>query len=59
MAGIAIAPWLRSLRDFYRAGDITGWDELRNVPAYLERFVARPAVQRGLVQPPREVATAA
>ena len=53
IADIAIAPWLRTLRDFYKAGDITGWDRLTQVPAYLDRFLARPAVQRGLVQPPR------
>ncbi|MDR5653416.1 glutathione S-transferase N-terminal domain-containing protein [Ruixingdingia sedimenti] len=54
IADIAIAPWLRGLRDFYKAADITGWDRLANVPAYLDRFLARPAVQRGLVQPPTE-----
>jgi len=53
IADMAIAPWLRTLRDFYKAGDITGWDGLAHVPAYLERFLARPAVQRGLNQPPR------
>lgn len=53
IADIAIAPWLRTLRDFYKAGEITGWGELANVPAYLDRFLERPAVQRGLVQPPR------
>jgi GSH-dependent disulfide-bond oxidoreductase len=53
IADIAIAPWLRTLRDFYKAGEITGWSDLANVPAYLDRFLERPAVQRGLVQPPR------
>jgi len=53
IADIAIAPWLRALRDFYKAGEITGWADLKRVPAYLDRFLARPAVQRGLVQPPR------
>ncbi|QYK42273.1 MAG: glutathione S-transferase N-terminal domain-containing protein [Paracoccaceae bacterium] len=53
IADIAIAPWLRTLRDFYKAGDITGWSDLHNVPGYLDRFLARPAVERGLVQPPR------
>ncbi|MDP2084677.1 MAG: glutathione S-transferase N-terminal domain-containing protein [Gemmobacter sp.] len=53
IADMAIAPWLRTLRDFYQAGAITGWDDLRHVPGYLERFLARPAVQRGLAQPPR------
>ncbi len=53
IADIAIAPWLRALRDFYKAADIAGWGQLKNVPTYLDRFLARPAVQRGLVQPPR------
>lgn len=53
IADMAIAPWLRTLRDFYKVGDITGWPDLAHVPAYLERFLARPAVQRGLLQPPR------
>ncbi|OIQ96037.1 disulfide-bond oxidoreductase YfcG [mine drainage metagenome] len=52
IADIAICPWLRTLRDFYKAGDLTGWDKLKNVPAYLDRFLARPAVQRGLLIPP-------
>ena len=50
IADIAIAPWLRGL-DFYGAKGLVGWDDLRHVPAYLERFVARPAVQRGLQIP--------
>jgi GSH-dependent disulfide-bond oxidoreductase len=53
IADIAICPWLRSLRDFYKAGDITGWGSLKNVPAYVDRFLARPAVQRGLTIPGR------
>ena len=53
IADIAIAPWLGTLRDFYKVGDIVGWQDLKNVPAYLERFLARPAVQRGRVVPAR------
>ena len=51
IADIAIAPWLRTLRDYYKAGDIVGFDKLAHVPAYLDRFLARPAVQRGLAVP--------
>ena len=47
IADIAIAPWLGTLRDFYKVGPIVGWDSLNNVPDYLERFLARPAVQKG------------
>ena len=53
IADIAIAPWLRGLRDHYKAADLVGWERLDNVPAYLERFLARPAVQRGLAIPER------
>lgn len=53
IADIAIAPWLRTFRDFYKAAEITGWDKLKSVPGYLERFLERPAVQRGLNVPAR------
>ncbi len=54
IADIALAPWVRSLRDFYKAGEVTGLDRLSHVPAWLTRFLDRPAVQRGLVQPTRD-----
>ena len=53
IADIAIAPWLRTFRDFYQAGDLVAWDEFKNVPAYLDRFLARPAVERGMAIPAR------
>lgn len=54
IADIAIVPWLRAFRDFYQAGALVGLDDMANVNAYIDRFTARPAVQRGLVQPPRD-----
>ena len=39
--------------DFYQARELLGWDALTNVPAYLDRFLERPAVQRGLNSPKR------
>jgi GSH-dependent disulfide-bond oxidoreductase len=51
IADIAIAPWLGSLVGFYGAGDLVLWDDLENVPAYLERFNDRPAVKRGMASP--------
>lgn len=51
IADIAICPWLRTLSDYYGAGDAVGWAELKNVPAWLARFLARPAVGRGYLQP--------
>ncbi|MCE8507051.1 glutathione S-transferase N-terminal domain-containing protein [Ruegeria pomeroyi] len=52
VADIAIAPWLRGL-DYYGAREVLGWDGFPNVVAYLDRFLARPAVQRGLTIPAR------
>jgi GSH-dependent disulfide-bond oxidoreductase len=53
IADIAICPWLRTLRDYYGAGPEVGWNDLKHVPAWLDRFLARPAVQRGLTIPSR------
>ena len=53
IADIAIGPWLNSFVNFYKAHDLTGWSDLAHVPAYLDRFLARPAVQRGLAVPAR------
>ncbi|UWR26773.1 glutathione S-transferase N-terminal domain-containing protein [Sulfitobacter sp. S223] len=52
IADIAIAPWLRAL-DFYGVKDRLGWVDHPNLVSYVERFEARPAVQKGLVTPPR------
>ena len=54
IADIALGSWLRGLNGFYKAGDITKMTERANVLAYLDRFLARPAVQAGLIQPPTE-----
>lgn len=53
IADIAIAPWLAAL-DFYGTKGVVGWDNLTNVPAYLDRFLARDAVKVGRNTPPRE-----
>jgi len=53
IADMAIAPWLRAL-DFYGTKELMGWDDHKNLVAYLDRFTARPAVQTGLVTPPRD-----
>ena len=54
IADIAVFPWVRSVVAVYKAADIVGWGDLANLPASLERFLERPAVQRGLKIPPRE-----
>jgi GST-like protein len=48
IADMAIAPWLRTVRVNYQAEAETGMDRMANVQAYLDRFLARPAVQRGI-----------
>ena len=52
IADIAIAPWLNAL-NFYQARDLVGWDDHKNLVAYLDRFMARPAVAKGMNIPPR------
>lgn len=51
IADIAIGPWLRGLRDFQKAGDEVGWADHPRLDSYLDRFLARPAVVRGIVEP--------
>ena len=53
IADISMLGWVRNLVGFYGAGDLVGYDSLKNVPAWLERGLARPAVQRGLDIPKR------
>ena len=53
IADMAIGPWLNTFLNYYKAGEITGWDRLQHVPDYLARFLARPAVQKGLTIPAR------
>ncbi|WP_299722574.1 glutathione binding-like protein [uncultured Tateyamaria sp.] len=52
IADIAIAPWLNAL-NFYEARDMVGWDDHKNLVAYLDRFMARPAVDKGKNIPQR------
>jgi GST-like protein len=52
IADMAIAPWLNAL-NFYGTRDAVGFDDLKNVPAYLDRFMARPAVSKAMNVPAR------
>ena len=54
IADIATLGWVRNLIGFYGARDLVAFDELNEVPGWLERGLARPAVQRGLEIPKRE-----
>ena len=55
IADVATLGWVRNLVGFYGAGELVQYETLKNVPAWLERGLARPAVQRGLEIPPRPV----
>lgn len=54
IADISMIGWVRALVDFYGAGELVGFDEFTNVGAWLERGLARPAVQRGLQIPSKD-----
>ena len=53
IADIALLGWVRNLVGFYGAGELVDYASLKAVPAWLERGLARPAVQRGLEIPKR------
>jgi GSH-dependent disulfide-bond oxidoreductase len=53
IADISMLGWVRNLVGFYGARDLVEFDTLKHVPAWLERGLARPAVQRGLEIPKR------
>jgi GST-like protein len=53
IADVATLGWVRNLITFYEARDLVDFDSLTNVPAWLDRGLARPAVQRGLTIPAR------
>ncbi len=53
IADIAMLGWANTLVTFYEARELVGFDSYANVAAWLERGLARPAVQRGLRIPAR------
>jgi GSH-dependent disulfide-bond oxidoreductase len=48
IADIALLGWVRNLIGFYEAGELVDFASMKNVQAWLERGLQRPAVQRGL-----------
>jgi len=46
--------WVRNLIGYHGARDLVQFDDLKSVPSWLERGLARPAVQRGFEIPRRE-----
>jgi GST-like protein len=48
IADISLLGWVRNLIGFYKARELVGFDGFLQVRAWLDRGLARPAVQRGL-----------
>jgi GST-like protein len=55
IADISMLGWVRNLIGFYGARDLVAFDDFRNVSAWLDRGLARPAVKRGLEIPKRPI----
>lgn len=53
IADISMLGWVRNLIGFYDAGDLVGFSQFKSVGGWLERGLARPAVERGLNIPKR------
>ncbi len=53
IADIAMIGPVRNLIGFYDARELVEFDKLKNLPAWLERALARPAMQRGVTIPAR------
>ena len=53
VADISMLGWVRNLITFYEARELVDFGTFGNVAAWLERGLARPAVQRGLQIPKR------
>ena len=53
IADISMIGWVRNIPGNYQAAEIVEFDKLKNVPRWLERALARPAVQRGVDIPKR------
>jgi len=51
IADIAIFPWVSNLLTFYEAGELVGAADFTHISAALEKFLARPSVQKGLKIP--------
>jgi GST-like protein len=54
IADISMLGWVRNLIGFYGARELVAFDSLKHVPKWLDRGLARPAVQRGLQVPKRD-----
>ena len=53
IADIASLGWVRNLIGFYGARELVAFDQFKNIAAWLDRGLKRPAVERGLNIPKR------
>ncbi|MFT3966707.1 MAG: glutathione S-transferase N-terminal domain-containing protein [Sphingobium sp.] len=51
IADLSLFGWVRALLEIYDAKAAVSFDDLNALPAWLERVLARPAIQRGLAIP--------
>ncbi len=54
IADISLGGWVRNLITFYEAGELVDYAALKNVPSWLDAWLERPAVQRGLKIPSKD-----
>ena len=54
IADIALGGWVRNLVGYYEAAHLVAYDEVDDVHRWLDRWLARPAVQRGLRIPAKD-----
>ncbi len=54
IADIAIWPWIRAAKVFYKADEALGFEQVPNVLRWWEHCMARPASERGLLIPDRD-----
>lgn len=54
IADVGLLGWVRNLITFYEARELVDFASFKNVAAWLERGLARPAVQRGLQIPSKD-----
>lgn len=54
IADIAIWPWIRAAKEFYKAGDAFDYDNLPNVMRWWQLCMDRPASEKGLQIPSRD-----
>ena len=54
IADIALGGWVRNLVNFYEAAHLVAYDEVDDVHFWLDRWLARPAVQQGLKVPSKD-----